>query len=273
MRRSTCFILLSLLLILPAEPGWAQDRSQGFTYVFTIHEDGWIDIYANFSSKEPGRAWILVPRYHEYELRVLSGVLLKKEVKEAFLGGTRIIFYNNFTFSFTSNTAIELEWGYRYGALIVEPVGTFYSTYIGYDRSYPCSILVRIPSSFNITSIYVCGRRRVREGCSSIERSEDYTNLYFYSSELPDNMIRIVVTFNVTGGEFSEVRSGGLRVVVPSRYVEVAENITRIYNMFIDRILEVTSSTEMEITATLFVPQSLEEMEVMAKKAVERARR
>lgn len=259
MRRLLYSLPLILLIVIGnALAVEAQEQGNeeisGFTYLFTVREDGWIDIYINFTSMEAGRAWLLVPKFHEYDSKLIG-------ISNSSLEESTYYFYYNFTFDFDQHSYLEINWTYRFGALIVEPKGVFFSTAIGYDPRYHTKIVVNLSASYQIENIFLSTEKEIQE---NVFREEMMVNnrrlLFFDSDDYRGHLVRVLISFQVPEIEFTEISEGKLTVRCPSRYVDVAENLTLAYRMFIQKIMDITNQPEMDITLELFVPENVEEL-------------
>jgi len=253
-------ILVTLSLILLVVIGNTitvkaeEQEGSGFTYLFTVREDGWIDIYVNFTSEEAGHAWLLVPKFHEYDSK-LTGI------SNSAIQNSTYYFYYNFTFDFSSGAYLEINWSYRFGSLIVEPKGVFFSTAIGYSPEYHAEIIVNMSASYQIENIFLSTEVEVLENEFRQEKVIDNRRLLFFDSEdYRGHLVRVLISFEVPTVEFIEISEGNLKIRCPSRYVDVAENITSAYRKFIQRIMDITNQPEINITLELFVPEDVEEL-------------
>jgi len=253
-------ILVTLSLILLVVIGNTitvkaeEQEGSGFTYLFTVREDGWIDIYVNFTSEKAGHAWLLVPKFHEYDSK-LTGI------SNSAIQNSTYYFYYNFTFDFSSGAYLEINWSYRFGSLIVEPEGVFFSTAIGYSPEYHAEIIVNMSASYQIENIFLSTEVEVLENEFRQEKVIDNRRLLFFDSEdYRGHLVRVLISFEVPTLEFIEISEGNLKIRCPSRYVDVAENITSAYRKFIQRIMDITNQPEMNITLELFVPEDVEEL-------------
>ncbi len=257
MRRILFALSLILLILMGNSLGVkAQERGEdsGFTYLFTVHEDGWIDIYINFTSKEAGHAWLLVPKFHEYDIKLIG-------ISNSSLENSTYYFYYNFTFDFVSDAYLEINWSYRFGALIVEPKGVFFSTAIGYSPDYHTKIIVNLSASYQIENIFLSTEKEIQQNNFRQESIIRNRRLLFFDSEdYNGHLVRVLISFDVPAAEFTEIYEGKLKIKCPSRYVDVAENITSAYRMFIQRIMDITNQPEINITLELFVPEDVEEL-------------
>ncbi len=258
--RRLSFTLSLILLIVVGNALAIEAQEQGneevgeFTYLFTVHDDGWIDIYINFTSKEAGSAWLLVPKFHEYDSKLIG-------ISNSSLGESTYYFYYNFTFDFDPNAYLEINWSYRFGALIVEPKGVFFSTAICYDPRYHTKIVVNLSASYQMENIFLSTEKEIQENVYRQEMMINNRRLLFFDSEdYRGHLVRVLISFQVPEAEFTEISEGRLTVRCPSRYLDVAENLTSAYKMFIQEIMDVTNQPEMDITLELFVPENVEEL-------------
>ncbi len=255
--RRILITLALILLIVTANTMTIRAKEQeksGFTYLFTVREDGWIDIYVNFTSEEAGHAWLLVPKFHDYDSKLIG-------ISNTSIQNSTYYFYYNFTFDFIPNAYLEINWSYRFGALIVEPKGVFFSTAICYSPAYHTEIIVNMSASYQIENIFLSTEQEVQENSFRQEKVIDDRRLLFFDSEdYKGHLVRVLISFEVPTAEFVEITEGGLKIKCPSRYIDVAENITSAYEMFIQRIMDITNQPEINITLELFVPEDVEEL-------------
>lgn len=249
--RSKFPFLLLLILMLPSPLPSLQQRARGhYTYIYTVKESGWIDIVTQFNSTSGGRTWVLVPKFRKFNFTVLSGSVKDKEL----IRNTSYYFYSNLTFSYTPKTSIEISWSYRFGALIVEPNGAFFSTQIAFSPLDDATVLVKLPEGFNPQGIEPGGYRISKEGNYSVVR---------YDIEgARNNTMRVLISFKVEKGQrFKEREVGELTISYPPRYEDVVENITKYYKATLPIIEEYTSvNEEVPVKVKLFVPGTMEDI-------------
>ncbi len=258
MRKPSFILALILLIVIGNINGIVvrgeEQESSGFTYLFTVREDGWIDIYINFTSQEAGYAWLLVPKFHEYDSKLIG-------ISNVSIQNSSYYFYYNYTFDFSPNAYFEMNWSYRFGALIVEPKGVFFSTAIGYCPAYHTEIIVNMSASYQIENVFLSTEQEIQENSFSQEKVIDGRRLLFFDSkDYRGHLVRVLISFDVPTAEFVQITEGNLKIKCPSRYIDVAENITSAYKMFIRRIMEITNQPEINITLELFVPEDVEEL-------------
>ncbi|RLG41581.1 MAG: hypothetical protein DRO05_03515 [Thermoproteota archaeon] len=249
-------LTLFLILLVIGNIGEVEAQEEGgeFTYLFTVHENGWIDIFVNFTSKEAGHAWLLVPKFHEYESK-LVGIL------NSSIHNSTYYFYYNFTFDFGPNAYLEINWSYRFGALIVEPKGVFFSTAIGYCPAYHARIIVNLSANYQIENVFLSTEKEIQENKFRQEMViDDRRIILFDSDDYRGHLVRVLISFDVPAAEFVEISEGSLTIKCPSRYIDIAENITSAYRKFIQRVMDITNQPEMNITLELFVPENVEEL-------------
>jgi len=248
-------LMLALLASPHAVPLWAEPNQAGFTYEFTIHENGTVSLVARFTSDEPGRAWIMVPKFREYSLSKdgITSTSLQRD--------TAYYFYSNLTFQFEAGASLQMSYSYRFGSFIVEPNGVFFSTLVGYDPTYPGEVVVRMPASFEVEASFVDGRE---EDPSSKETSGGLLYLTFPIPPGSDSGHRVMVVFKTTEEpRLVNLTAGALTLTTPERYVDVAENVTEIYTRFQPAVSDVTDMPEIPISMRFFIPSDPEEIAVL----------
>ncbi len=247
-----CLILLLVVVSLLGDvtPLKAQKQGGLYTYTYTVRENGWIDIKTKFQSNVSGASWILVPKFREYNLTVLSGKILNISVDN----NTKYYFYSNLSFSYMPNTTVEMSWSYRFGALIVEPNGAFFSTQIGFCPEDDAEVIVKLPSQFVPSGIEPKGYE--------IEERREYNLIRYELDGALNNTLRVLISFKVEGGQhFLEKHEGKLVLKYPSRYEDLAENITKFYRKILPEVMKYTAMREeLPIRVKLFVPGSMEEI-------------
>ncbi|GEM_PF-911456 len=245
-------ILLTIVLTFPAMiPSAQQEEGSGhYTYIYTVKESGWIDIVTRFNSTGEGSTWVLVPKFRDYNFTVLSGSIKDKKL----IRDTSYYFYSNLTFSYTPGTNVEISWSYRFGALIVEPNGAFFSTQIAFSRQDDATILVKLPTDFVPQGIEPKGYELRREG--------EYNVVKYDVDGSKNNTMRVLISFKVKDGqEFKKREVGKLTISYPPRYEDVVDNITRYYEATLPLIEEYTSvREEIPVKVKLFVPGTMEEI-------------
>ncbi len=245
-------LILIILLIVPSLPVYAAQRgSKGlFIYTYTVRDSGWINVTTRFESNSSGFTWVLVPKFESYNISVISGSIKNRNL----IRNTSYYFYSNLTFSYAPGTEVLITWSYRFGALIVEPNGAFFSTQIAFDPEDDAIVIVKLPGKFVPKGIEPKGYEMVKEGGFNLVRYE--------LNGATNNTMRILISFNVHGGQkFREEDIGKLKVKYPSRYQDVIENITKYYKATLPLIEKYTSvNEEIPIEVKLFVPATMEEI-------------
>ena len=256
-RRLLAAIAVIALALLSFQPAALAEPAAGkFVYSFTVHEDGSISMRANFTATEAGLAWIMVPKWREY------GLAYEGVTETSLQVDTPYYFYSNLTFRFSKGAWLSINYSYRFGSFIVEPNGVFFSTLVGYDPRYPGEVFVNLPAYFTVEATYLDGSRRAPDG--EIVRG-DVRVLRFDigEGELPGHRIMVVFKSPVEYAEFSNITVGKLTIVSPKRYLDVAENVSRLYLEFQPVISEVTDIPEIPVTLRFFIPSDPDQIAVL----------
>ncbi|RLG45875.1 MAG: hypothetical protein DRN81_00385 [Thermoproteota archaeon] len=242
MKRSTTLLILLILLPL-ASVKCASDRPV-YQYTYYVSREGYINVSVTFIAKNEGYSWLLVPRYEPWNLTVTHGEIREVENKPV------TIFYNNYSFYYSGTPAtFELSFSYRFGALIVEPNGAFFSTQITVSPSSTGSVLVVMPEDFKAKGSEPWWSKKWAEA--------GYT---YYKYDLPRNG-RILISFEVeSNGDLVEIEGDGITIHTPRRYIDVAENLTDIYDVIKSRIIETTATNIEHIHVYFYVPKDMDEI-------------
>ena len=251
---ATAVLALSLLSFQPA--ALAEPTAGKFTYSFTVHEDGSISMVANFTAAEAGVAWIMAPKWREY------GLTYEGVTKTSLQVDTPYYFYSNLTFEFSEGAWLAINYSYRFGSFIVEPNGVFFSTLVGYDPRYPGEVLVNLPVRFTVEATYLDGSRRSPDG-ETIRGDVRVLRFDIRGEEPPGHRIMVVFKSPEEYAEFSNITVGKLTIVSPKRYLDVAENVSRIYLKFQPAVSEVTDVPEIPITLRFFIPSDPDQIAVL----------
>ncbi|RDD54179.1 MAG: hypothetical protein BA066_00040 [Candidatus Korarchaeota archaeon NZ13-K] len=244
-----CLAVIVLIMLLPVPSFVAAQGGGLYTYTYIVRETGWIDITTRFESNGSGASWVLVPKFQKYSIRVLSGSIQDYRLIE----NTSYYFYSNYTFSYSPGTVLEINWSYRFGALIVEPNGAFFSTQIAFSRKDDALILVRLPSEYSVQGVEPEGY--------ALERGEGYTDVKYYLDGSKNNTMRVLISFRTKEGTMEEMSVGKLTIIYPKRYEDFAYNITRYYERALPMIQNITSiRDEIPIKVNLFVPEKMEDI-------------
>ncbi|MEM4477194.1 MAG: hypothetical protein QXH90_02455 [Candidatus Korarchaeum sp.] len=243
---------LALVLLLTLLPGPTTVVAQGgglYTYTYVVRETGWVDITTTFESNSSGISWVLVPKFQRYSLRVLSGSIEDHKLVE----NTNYYFYSNYTFSYSKGTILEISWSYRFGALIIEPNGAFFSTQIAFSRRDDALVLVRLPEEYSVRGVEPKGY--------AIEKERGQTTVKYYLEGSRNNTMRVLISFKTKESSMEEKNLGKLTLIYPKRYEDFAENITRYYEKALPLIQDITSlKEEIPIKVNLFVPEKMEDI-------------
>ncbi len=248
MKKSALVLALLLLMNLVLTVQLPQGGGK-YTYVYEVEDTGWTHIMIKFEGKGAGKSWVLVPKFREYDLKLLSGSITEKRV----INKTDYYFYANLTFSYKENTSFEIRWSYRFGALIIEPNGVFFSTQIGFSRLDSADILVKLPKEFESLEVEPRGYRI----------SEDEVSRYvkYHLEGSLNNTMRVLIAFKVKKTEFLTKKVGNLEIIYPPRYEDLAQNISKYYQGVISEIMDYTASDqELNIKVKFFVPGSMKEI-------------
>ena len=197
-----------------------------------------------------GTTWLLVPKFRSYNVSVLSGSMRD----ERLVRNTSYYFYSNLTFSYDPGTEVEISWSYRFGALIVEPNGAFFSTQIAFNPGDDAVVQVKLPYRFVPQGIEP-------QGYEIIE-GDGYNLVRYELDGARNNTMRVLISFKIEGGqEFEEREIGRLKISYPPRYSDVVDNITDYYRATIPLIKRYTAvNDEIPVKVKLFVPGTMEEI-------------
>ncbi len=243
-------LILALLLLVNLLPTAAATPNRGkYTYVYEVEETGWTHITIKFEGKAAGSSWLLVPKFREYEINVLSGKITDKKV----INETDYYFYANLTFSYDENTVFEIKWSYRFGALIIEPNGVFFSTQIGFSKSDLAEVVVKLPKEFRDLEVEPPG--------FTLNESENFRYVTYRLDGSLNNTMRVLIAFKVKKAQFQTKRVGSLEIIYPPRYEDLAENVSKYYKAVIGEIMDYTAADrELNIKVKFFVPGSMRDI-------------
>ncbi len=221
-----------------------------FTYTYIVRDSGWISITTEFESNNSGFTWVLVPKFRSYNITVVSGSIKNRKL----IRNTSYYFYSNLTFSYTPRTKVLIAWSYRFGALIVEPNGAFFSTQIAFDPKDNAIVVVKLPNKFI--------SKRIEPKGYEISKENENNVIRYRLNGATNNTMRVLISLNVHDGQkFKEEDIGKLKIKYPSRYQDVIENITKYYKATLPLIEKYTSvNEEIPIEVKLFVPATMEEI-------------
>lgn len=242
-------LILLLLISLPVPQIALAQGDSLYTYTYVVKEDGWIDISTRFESNGSGISWVLVPKFQKYSINISSGSIKDYKI----INETSYYFYSNFSFSYSPGTVININWSYRFGALIVEPNGAFFSTQIAFSRKDDALVLIKIPGDYTIEGVEPRGY--------AIEKEDGYNVVKFYIDGSKNNTLRVLVTFKTKEAKMEEKEVGKLKIIYPRRYEDFAENISKYYERSLPLIKNITSiEEEIPVKVNLFVPEKMEDI-------------
>ncbi len=227
-----------------------------YVYTYVVHKSGWIDIKTEFRANGRGTSWVLVPKYDRYCLRIKSGKVLWKKIDVAKTRtGETFYFYDNLSFEYEGGLDLVINWSYRFGALIVEPNGAFYTTQVGFDGKDRAVVQIVFPKDFEIKSVEP-GRYL---------RKDNSTGTYIFFENLTgsNNFFRSLVSFHVRNqGTFLQRNVKGLTIIYPKRYEDVVDNLSSVYLRGIGHLMNITGfKRPINVTVKFFVPESVKELE------------
>ncbi len=242
MKRSTT--LLILLILLPFTSVKCASGKPTYQYTYFVSREGYINVSITFTAENEGYSWLLVPRYEPWNLIISQGEIRKVENEPI------TIFYNNYSFYYSGNpVTFELSFSYRFGALIVEPNGAFFSTWIAVSPSSSGSVIVIMPEDF-----------KAKGSEPRWEKKWAEAGYIYYKYGLPPNG-RILISFEVEGrGDFIEINGDGITIHTPKRYTDVASNLTQIYDRVRSQIIKTTATSIEHIHVYFYVPKDMNEI-------------
>ncbi|OYT61130.1 MAG: hypothetical protein B6U69_04255 [Thermofilum sp. ex4484_15] len=227
-----------------------------YTYIFDVDEDGRANVTIDFKSPSPGTSWFFVPNATRWELKVIKGKIISKEIKY-----TKWVFYNNFTFSYIpSGGSFELKVSYffRYASIIVTDTAMFVSPQIAFDKRSRALVLLKLP----LTAIVSLDKRHCLPFVPSVSRELRKIVLRYEVSGRKLNVFRIYLLYHVPWTPLldyvREVKVGGkvarITVKAPARYKSIAERILRAYQGAFPILANITHTTLSYVTVRFFPP-------------------
>ena len=243
-------LCLTLLILLEASTieltsGYPSKQNyQSYTYVYEVSKEGKIDVKITFTANGEGSSWIVVPIYEKYNFTVTNGNLYdeKKDVVS--------IFYANYSFKYSGTpTVFQISFSYKYGALIVEPNGAFFSTHIQFYPLATGRVVVYLPHNFKVVASDPLWLKKIDAG----DRQKIMYN--------PPVSARILISFKTNKTDFITVEGPGVEVITPERYREVAKNLTEMYEKVKSRLEGITHTKINKLKVHFFVPSKMKDLE------------
>ena len=243
--RGEASLLITLIILLSLTPYHAEDRPN-YIYTYYVSRDGYINVTIDFTGSGDGYSWLLVPRYEPWDIKIVRGNLQELENKAV------SVFYNNYSFYYSGDPAtFQISYLYRFGALIVEPNGAFFSTQITVSPRSTGSVFVVMPEDFKAKGSEPWWNKRWSQ--------EGYT--YYMYSLPPNEAGRILISFEVEDkGDLVKIEGDGITVNTPRRYIDVAENLTKIYSAVKREIERITHTTIEYAHVYFYVPMDMNEI-------------
>jgi hypothetical protein len=250
-----------MFLAISIAPVLAQESHGNYTYDMTFDHDGFttIDILYNSGTVGSGASWVAIPKisFTETTVLALKGTItsVRRAVYQPEDGGGAHPFYDNLTFSYTSNDepfSMRLRFNMTGGAMIVEPNGLFYSPQIAVPSPASVQAVLRFPDG--VESLDEIQPTPVRVDTSS-SRPEVFFNL------LSDS--RVAVTFTVSWAqETSHIREGKVDADVPSRYFDLGTSMVKLYERAIPLMDDLFNGTASGISMKFFAPSTLPQLSI-----------
>jgi hypothetical protein len=253
-------VVIWIFLVTVVAPVWAQESTAKYTYDMAFDHDGFttINIFYNSGTAGSGASWVAIPKnFTETTMLALQGTItsVKRVVYQLEDGGGAHPFYDNLTFSYTSDDgpfSMRLRFNMTGGAMIVEPNGFFYSPQIAVPSSASVQAVLTFPDG--VESLDEIQPTPVRIDTSS-SRPEVFFNLLSES--------RVAVTFTVSWAQgISHIREGKVEADVPSRYLDLGTSMVRLYERAIPLMDDLFNTAVDRISMKFFAPSTLPQLTI-----------
>lgn len=231
-----------------------------YRYVFDVDDDGVTKVFIDFHHETAGQgfSWFLVPRdLDSWTYRVASGSVVAFNITDVHILELReSVFYSNFTFTYAPSNnffKIEAEFTITYGALIVEPIGFFYSSPIGYPSDSKAYVLCVLPAGSSTS------RDKVKvypgEGATVTIMKRDDGRVEV-RVENPRKLARIAVEYTAPPRVREEVtiRRGKFYSLTVKRYAWLAERFISLFAESEPILTDVFSIKLDSVKLNLFAP-------------------
>ncbi len=234
-------------------------RPSSYNYKFTVDREGFTDVEINFTSTiAQGASWVFVPKAPAiWNYTVTKGTLSQPEVVET----DQVVqqsspFYQAFKFRYEAvgTFNMTIRFGFRNGAMIIEPRGVFYSPWIGFQ--WPDSdgnALVVLANEFQVDrSLAVVVGAVGTYPATSFKGHQ----VFFL---LPENQVRLQVEFRVgfETPQFTTLRSSDNETFtfkVVTRYTDYAQSILNLYDRIYGNFTRLFNATLDNVTVQFFIP-------------------
>jgi hypothetical protein len=258
--RLVAAVVVSLFLATFIIPVLAQEPIAKYTYNMAFDHDGFttIDILYDSGFVGSGTSWVAVPKnFNETTMLALKGTItsVKHVIYQSGETGGAHPFYDNLTFSYTSNNepfSTRLGFNMTGGAMIVEPNGFFYSPQIGVPSSASVRAVLSFPDGV--------------EGLDEIQPTPVRVDTYSSRPEVLFNLpseSRVAVTFKVSWArQTSHIRDGKAEADVPSRYLDLGTRMVELYKKAIPLMDDLFNGTVDRISMKFFTPSTLPQLSI-----------
>lgn len=253
-------VAICTFLAIVIAPVLAQESTAKYTYDMTFDHDGFttVDILYDSGTVSSGASWVAIPKnFTETTMLALKGTItsVRRVAYQPEDGGGVHPFYDNLTFSYTSNDgpfSMRLRFNMTEGAMIVEPNGFFYSPQIGVPSSASVQAVLTFPDG--VESLDEIQPTPARSDTSS-SRQEVFFNLPSES--------RVAVTFTVSWAQqTNHIREGKVQADVPSRYLDLGTRMVELYKRAIPLMDDLFNSTVDRISMKFFAPSTLPQLSI-----------
>jgi len=247
-------IIVSLTTSFLAAEGLAYTQTYGlYHYSFIVNDDGFTWVTVNYESSENlGSSWVLVPKFSDWDSKILSGQILRSELVESvYAAGEEYYFYQVFKFSFKSDESFKMsiQFNMSAGALIIEPRGVFFSPLIGFQESSIGKAEVFLPTGSRVVEALALG------SAGNYAPKNETLNYVFF--DLYENLIRLQIEFktSISAPALSTLKQGIFTLQTVRRYENYASGILRLFDTVYDSFVDLFNVTLESVDVRFVIPE------------------
>jgi hypothetical protein len=206
-----------------------------FSYTFNVNADGATDVEINFSSSDAsGSYWLVVPKESiwNYTYAPLSASFQHSTAPTTDVGLEDLFFYQVFMFQYTSSSSFSLtvQFDFEDAALLVDDRGIFFSPQIGYKKVGQTSGTAEVLFDSHMT---VSRSNVIGIGSQTFLPSQISSRRVFFDLPASEDLMRLQIEFDTTLPLQSRTVDSESQIFsfdTPSKYVDYATNILKIYD-------------------------------------------
>jgi len=232
----------------------ATPARSSYDYKFFVDENGFTRATVDFLSFEAqGSSWIFVPDSQNWTRNLLSGKILQSELVDTQeVANIELTpFYKAFKFSFKSDGSFKITFQFNMsvGAIVIEPLGMFFSPQVGFEEDSSGRAEVFLPKNSRLVKALARGRA-ISYGPT--EKTPDYALF-----NLRENIVRLQIEFktSVSKPELATIKRGIFTFQTVKRYERHASNVLDLFDTAYRSFTNFFDVTLESVDLDFFIPE------------------